>query len=157
MTPDCQDCPDGAATAPLRVSTSFGTFEVDEADVLTFPQGVPGFEDSRRFVLIESSAIAPLQCLQAVGGSRPSFVAIDPRRVVADYCCPLGEADDRLLGGASGGPLVWLALVSLDKGAATVNLRAPVVINPRTMLGCQLVAAESGYPLRHAIARPAVS
>ncbi|RPJ75804.1 MAG: flagellar assembly protein FliW, partial [Acidobacteria bacterium] len=55
-------------------------------------------------------------------------------------------------------PLVWLALVSLDTaGAATVNLRAPVVINPRTMLGCQVVAAENPYPLRHALARPAVS
>ncbi|RPJ59697.1 MAG: hypothetical protein EHM24_27700 [Acidobacteria bacterium] len=146
------------ATNHLRVSTSFGTFDVDEAHVLTFPLGVPGFEDCRRFVLIASSAIAPLQCLQAVGDSRPSFVAIDPRRVLADYSCPLGEADDELLGRPDGVPLVWLALVSLDTaGAATVNLRAPVVINPRTMLGCQVVAAENPYPLRHALARPAVS
>ena len=158
MTPGYAVPGDARIGSPVSVATSFGTFDVDEADVLTFPQGVPGFEDCRRFVLLASPAIAPLQCLQAVGERQPSFVAIDPRRVVPDYSCPIGEADGERLGRRDGMPLVWLALVSLDAaGVATVNLRAPVVINPQTMLGCQIVAAESRYPLRHALGRTGVS
>ena len=32
---------------------------------------------------------------------------------------------------------------------ATVNLRAPLVINPASMRGIQLIAAESRYPIDH--------
>ena len=118
--------------------------------VITFPQGLPGFEDCRQFVLLSSSELAPLHCLQGASGPPVSFVAIDPRWVVPDYRCELGEADRARLGDTGSGPLVWLALVTLGENeAATVNLRAPVVIDPGRMRGCQLVPHDSPYPLRH--------
>ena len=47
-------------------------------------------------------------------------------------------------------PLLWLALVSAHEHApATVNLRAPIVINPASMRGIQIVPAESPYRLDH--------
>lgn len=140
-------------TGVRSVTTGFGTFEVDEADVLTFPQGLPGFEPCHHFVVISSSEIAPLQCLHGLDDPPASFVAIDPRLVIADYRAVLPDADRDRLGAAEGAPLVWLALVTLGAdGHATVNLRAPVVIDAVRMVGCQVAPHESLYSLRHALA-----
>jgi flagellar assembly factor FliW len=126
--------------------------DVRPDQVLDFPEGIPGFEACRRFVLLSSSDTAPLHCLRVVGGPPVSFIGIDPRRVVPDYPCELTESDRIRLGNPAGQPLVWLALVTVAAdGSATANLRAPVVINPERMIGCQLVPCESPYSLRQAL------
>ncbi len=134
----------------IRLTTGFGEFDVDPRDILSFPDGLPGFESCRRFVVLSSETTSPLQLLQAVGGEAASFLAIDPRLVVADYACPLTAADLLRLGADGSEPLVWLALIALGEGGgATVNLRAPVVVNPARMTGFQVVPSISQYPLRH--------
>lgn len=139
--------------ARLHLSTSFGDFEVDERDVLSFPEGLPGFEGCRRYVVLASDATAPLQVLQGVDGQTPTFLAIDPRLVLRDYRCALTPADLARLGATASAPLLWLALVAVDDhGGATVNLRAPVVVNPSRMTGFQVVPSNSLYPLRHPLA-----
>jgi flagellar assembly factor FliW len=141
-----------ADTGTLRVIAGSESFDVNAADIIGFPQGLPGFERCRHFVLVSSSEIAPLQYLHAVDGPPASFVAIDPRLVLPDYRCVLREADRVRLGVRENAPLVWLALVALDtEGGATVDLRAPVVINPERMTGYQLVPHDSLYPLRHSL------
>ena len=54
-------------------------------------------------------------------------------------------------------PLLWLAIVLVEAdGTIAVNLRAPIVINPETMIGCQVMPQRSLYPVRHVISAPAV-
>ena len=49
--------------------------------------------------------------------------------------------------------LLWLALVTIEvDGTVSVNLRAPVVINPERMIGHQVVPYQCVYPIRHVIA-----
>jgi len=120
----------------------------DSADsVVTFPEGLPGFEASRRFLLITSPDFAPFTCVHGADPGAPSFLAIDPRRAESAYRCELPAADRARLKAAENTTLLWLALVAPREDGPTVNLRAPLVINPDTMLGLQVVAAESEYPL----------
>lgn len=134
----------------LRVTTRFGEFDADARDILNFPDGLPGFEQCHRFVVLSSMTMAPLQCLHAVDGLPATFLAVDPRLVLAKYRCVLGPADLARLGADDKTVLLWLGLVAVDgSGAATVNLRAPVVINPSRMTGFQVVPSNSLYPLRH--------
>ena len=118
-------------------------------DMIRFPHGLPGFERCRGFVLMASEALGPLQCLKAVEGPEASFLVVDPRRLLADYRCQLTDADRIRLGAADGDPLLWLT-IELD-GTITANLRAPIVINPSTMLGHQVVPHACVYPLRHVV------
>jgi len=134
----------------IRLTTRFGDFEADPKDVVTFPDGLPGFEQCHRFVVLSSAETAPLQLLHAVGGPAATFLAIEPRLVLADYRCALTPADLLRLGAIEATALLWLALVVLDDGGApSVNLRAPVVINPARMTGFQVVPSNSLYPLRY--------
>ena len=136
----------------LRLVTKFGEFTADSAQLLSFPLGLPGFEACRRFALLSSDTGAPLQCLHAVAGPDASFLTLDPRLVLEGYRCVVGPADRERLQVASGDDLLWLTLLTIDQsGQAYANLRAPVVINPRTMTGFQVMPHDSLYPLRHPV------
>jgi flagellar assembly factor FliW len=136
--------------APRRVETRFGGFEVDPRDVLTFPDGLPGFEQCRHFIVLSDLSGGPLYCLHAVDGPEASFLAVDPRLVLASYRCVLGSADRQRLQASEDDVLLWLALVTMDgEQDGTINLRAPIVINPARMLGSQVMPHNTLYPLRH--------
>lgn len=125
--------------------------EIDGA--IAFPDGIPGFESCRRFVLLASDATAPLQRLESVDGPPASFIGIDPRVVVPGYRCRLSAADLRSLQASADTTLLWLALVTVEaNGTIAVNLRAPIVVNPERMTGRQVLPNDGLYPVRHVIA-----
>jgi flagellar assembly factor FliW len=131
-----------------HVETAFGTFDVSPDEIISFPAGLPGFEECRRFVVLSSRELDPFKCLQSVEGPSASFLAVDPRRVCPDDRCVLSDVDRARLGESGEESLVWLAVVSVLDDQTLVNLRAPVVVNPARMLGYQLMPSNSLYPLR---------
>src|SRR3989442_7830836 len=140
------------STNRMRISGESGELDVDRRDIIRFPDGLPGFERSRAFVLLTSEANAPLQYLHAVEGPPASFLAIDPKLVLENYRCELNEADRQRLGADRDEALLWLALVMVEAdGAITVNLRAPVGINPPGIVGHQMMPHQCLYPLRHVL------
>jgi flagellar assembly factor FliW len=146
--------PTAAATLePRQIETRFGTFPVDEGSVIDFAEGLPGFEQTRKFVLLSSPELAPLHLLHHVEGPAASFLAVDPRLVLPSYRTVLGAGDRARLGVADDSSLLWLALVTMDAcQGPSVNLRAPIVVNPARMLGFQVMPHNSLYPLRQPLA-----
>jgi flagellar assembly factor FliW len=136
-----------------RVETAFGTFDVSTDEIITFPAGLPGFEECRRFVVLSSRELDPFQCLQSVEGPSASFLAVDPRRAIPDYRCVLSDVDRARLREPDDASLVWLAVVTVLDDQTLVNLRAPVVVNSTRMLGYQLMPSNSLYPLRFELAQ----
>jgi len=125
-------------------------------DVVHFSEGLPGFEACRRYVVMTGPSFEPFCSLQGQGTDAPAFVAIDPRRIAPDFPCHLEPSDRARLhltaeDSPESAPLLWLALVTVGDSGATVNLRAPVVINPQTMRGVQLMPAGSEQPLAFAL------
>ena len=122
-------------------------------DVVTFADGLPGFERYRRFVLLAPPGLLPFTLVQGLDEGAPSFVAIDPHAVDRGYSTTLDQTDLARLDAVQGGPLLWLALISAKAdGAATVNLRAPLVINPGSMRGIQYIPPDSAYRIDHPLA-----
>lgn len=132
------------------VSTRFGAFEARIRDIVTLTEALPGIDGCRRFFLLSSPSIEPLMCLQGIEGDRPAFLAIDPRLVDARYACRLDDLQRQRLAAGPEAPLLWLAIVRIAAGGdASVNLRAPIVINPETMRGLQLLAGHDQYAVDH--------
>lgn len=135
------------------IETRFGAFEVSERDIVTFPRGIPGFERCQRFVLLSHETFAPLRCLYAVDGPEATFLAVDPRSIVPGYGCTLRPDERAQVNAEPDTPLVWLVFLAFSGGdIPTVNLRAPIVINPVSMLGVQLVVDDERYAARHELA-----
>ena len=132
-----------------RIHTRFGEFEFDDSEVVCFPHGVPGFEACRRFVLIMSEDLQPLSCLQAIDAPHPSFLLVDPAEVYPGYRGDLTPADRAALGLESEDKtsLVWLVIVNVEPENVSANLKAPIVINPSRMLGCQVLQNQVSYPV----------
>ena len=124
-----------------------GPFELGSFLVIQFPAGIPGFEGCRRFVLIVSERLRPLSCLQALDPPEPSFVTVDPAILVPNYDFTLRELERRRLGASVQDKLLWLACVTVTDRSAKANLRAPFVINPDRMFGCQFIREEDAYPV----------
>lgn len=148
----------------MRVETRlFGPLEVEEDKVLAFPEGLYGFEGLRRFVLIETAAGAPWKWLQSLEDGDICFVVLDPLVVEPGYSPSLSEADLERVGLAREGEaaLLVLAVVPEDLTRMTVNLRAPLVLNPVARRGCQVVLPDDRYAIKHpvfaALARAAAS
>jgi flagellar assembly factor FliW len=142
----------------IRLTTPFGEFEAAADSIVTFADGLPGFEQCRRFVVLSQPNQSPLVCLQAVDGAQAAFLAVDPRRILPEYRCVLGDADRQRLGADLTVTLLWLAILTIGKDEEIfANLRAPVVINPEKLVGLQAMPYDALYPLRHPIAPEALA
>ena len=139
-----------AARITTMVETRFGAFQAEEPDVIHVPGGLPGFERCTRYVLVGAPDIRPFTCLQGLEAPQPSFLVIDPRLVDPGYANTLSNADYRRLDSSERDTLLWLAIVCVGPGEqATVNMRAPIIINPRRMTGIQALPHESAYRHDH--------
>src|SRR5262249_38539145 len=134
----------------IRLKTKFGEFEAASSNIVSFPEGLPGFERCRRFVVLRHAEASPLVRLHAADGPSATFLAIDPRHILRRYRCILNDADRLRLGVTTSTPLVWLTVITIAQDEELyVNLRAPIVINPERLMGMQVMPHNTLYPLRH--------
>lgn len=135
----------------LSVETRFGSYLADGGAVVTIADGLPGFERCRQFVIVTGPTLAPFNCLQGLDDLRPSFLTLDPRSVVDGFCTELPATERERLEARQSDSLLWMALVRLDGDRILVNLRAPVIVNPRRMIGLQLIVPDSPYSTEHVL------
>ncbi len=142
----------GAAARTLE-SRRFGRIPVAEAQVLRFPEGLPGFEELREFLLLSPPALAPVQFLVALADPDISFPVLPARLCLAGYAPALGPAELAGLEAAGPDDLALYAILTFDQARAqvTANLRAPLLVNPAARLGRQALLPDSTYALRHAL------
>jgi flagellar assembly factor FliW len=133
------------------------TLELPEEARLTFPAGLPGFEDFTTFALIEDENYAPFCWLQALDDPYLSFLLVPPDCVVRDYDFDLADEDRDSLGldGDVEPRLYCIVTVPEDVQALTANLKAPVVINPVRQRGKQIIRADERYSLRQPVLQAA--
>jgi len=122
----------------------FGNIEIDPAGIIHFPGGVPGFEDCRRFVLLQRPEEAPVAWLQGVDDPDLAFAVVEPRHFLAEYHPPLSPADLEPLKLAVGEEALILIILVLapEPERITANLQAPVIINRKEKLGAQVYLGE---------------
>jgi flagellar assembly factor FliW len=132
----------------LKLTThAFGTLEYEERAVLHIREGMLGFVQFKRYLLIENEDILPFKWLQSVDDQYVSFPVIDPHLVVRDYEFAITLEDLRNLEINDQADVVTLAVAVIpqDPIHTTVNLKAPVVINHQRMIGKQVVLTHSDY------------
>jgi len=137
---------------PVTVhSDLLGPLTVNTDAVLTFPRGLLGFPECRKFVLMPSER-EHVYWLQSVEYSTLAFLLIDPFVFFPGYTVDLAVSD---LGKVATSPdeVMVLAIVTLPgahSSAITANLQGPVVLNTRTQHGYQAVFSDVQYGIREA-------
>lgn len=132
-------------------TTRFGPMTFSEEDVITFPEGLLGFEEAKRFLLVDVPAFAPLRWLQSVERPALAFVLCDPLLFLPDYRVRAHKNDLAVIGleDESQGYVYVILVVGEDYRASSANLKGPLVFNLAKRLAKQLVLADADYSVRH--------
>lgn len=129
----------------------FGELDIQPEKVLTFDQGLPGFEQLRTFTLITPDPEVPFTYLQSLDNGEIAFILTDPFLFYSNYEFELtDEAIAQLKVVVPQDVAVWsIVTVTGDISSSTINLLAPVVIHEKSRLGRQIILHGSGYYTKH--------
>lgn len=131
----------------------FGTIEYEPEDLVSFPQGLFGFEEEHSFLILPFEG-GGLLCLQSAETPALAFVVLDPFSLRPDYSPELSEQELRSLGASDSHELGYyiLCVVRDPVSESTVNLRCPVAVHPETRVARQVILETTAYDMRHPLA-----
>lgn len=119
-------------TQRLPIPTErFGTLEVGIDDIIELPDGLLGFPDLRRMVLLPVDDEGTFCWMQSVDHPELAFLAVVPWPFFGDYELDLPDADAEALGLRRAADAVTWCLVTVhrDPDRFTANLLGPVLVN----------------------------
>lgn len=132
-------------------TTRFGTVQIADDRVITFPKGLLGFSEHKRYCLLEPAEDSAFFWLQSVDDPTLAFVVTDPSLFVPEYSVPIRSEQMGELGLSKLEDAQVFVIVNKVDQALTGNLQGPLVINTLTRRGEQFVLAEKRWTTRHAL------
>lgn len=132
----------------------FGEIDVKDSEIYIFPEGLPGFEDRRKFVLINnSSSNSQFRWLQSIEEASLAFVLIDPFSIVPDYEVDIPDDDIAVLKIKDINEVLLLSVVVVpeDIKKISANLLAPIIVNTANNIAKQVTLNTDKYSIRHYI------
>ncbi len=122
-------------------TTRFGEILVEESNVITMVRPILGFAQLERYILIVPDEKKPLWWLQSVEDGSVAFVVANPLAMKLDYEPEISEDIAMTLQIERPEDAVVLTIVTIRKDPlkVTLNLKAPLMINPVTKRGGQVV------------------
>lgn len=139
----------------MRLMTKrFGEMEIDEEQIITFPKGIIGFEEYKDYAVLDlSGGDLDVKWLQSAVEPSLGFVIINPVSVFPSYVPKVTEKDLKDLKTETPGDLVAMAVVTVPKNIEkmSLNLQAPILINPVARLAKQVILTSSEYTTKHDI------
>ncbi len=136
-------------------SRQLGEIEVDSGSIVELPEGLVGFENHSRFFLVDWEEYRPFLWLISADDPELSFAVVDPEPFVQEpYAVALNEADRGDLDLDEGDPVQVLVIASPGErpGEITLNLKGPLLLNPRNRVMRQLLVYSNKLPLRLPVA-----
>lgn len=137
-------------------SQRFGTLDINEEELLTFPQGVIGFPTEQRFALVPHHGSGYIAWLQSASTPGLAFPVVSAHAFGDRYPDVPVEGAAREVGveGDEDTLAVMVVLCALANQPATVNLLAPIVVNAATRKGAQIILEGTRYSTREFFALP---
>lgn len=130
-------------------TTRFGNVEIAEDRVISFPKGLLGFGEYRKYCLLEPAEDSAFFWLQSIDDPALAFVVTDPSLFVPDYSVPIRSEQMGDLGLSRLEDAQVFVIVNKVDQTLTGNLQGPLVINTLSRSGEQFVLAEKRWTTRH--------
>jgi len=140
----------------IRIQTGLmGELDVEEKDLLFFPRGLPGFPDFFRWI-IGGDDEDTIKWLISVDCGTIALPVTSPELVDPFYEPGIPAGILASIGVEKPADAVILAVLSLPRAnplSGTANLLAPLVINPATRMGRQVVLTDERYSIHTPLLR----
>ncbi|MBU1075764.1 MAG: flagellar assembly protein FliW [Spirochaetes bacterium] len=128
----------------------FGKIEVDESQELTFPNGIFGFENYKKFYILENPE-SPFIWLQSAEEEGLAFIMIHPLQFKGDYELKISpEEFNEIEIKDKEKELLDFVIVTIpsDPSKMTANLQGPIIININKKLGKQAISLKEEYEVK---------
>ncbi len=132
----------------------YGEVEYTEEDLIIFPDGLFGFPNLKKYLpLYLSHNDDSIIVLQSVEEALICFAMLNPIYLCPDYTPYLSSEELSFLNVSDSEELCYYTLCTVRDNYldTTVNLKAPLAINPETHIGMQVILTNSEYGIRHQI------
>ncbi len=116
------------------------------------PIGIPGFQNRKRYSMLQKEEAAPFLFFQSVDDPDLSFVILDPKSVMEDYIVEEKEINRVVPWDLKNDEISLFVIVTIPSGdpeKATANFLAPLVINTKRKEGLQLILQNTDYSCQH--------
>ncbi|EHL20185.1 MAG: flagellar assembly protein FliW [Peptoanaerobacter stomatis] len=133
----------------MKINTNYyGELEVKNEDILTLKDGMLGYEELNRFILIKEDDIF-VEYLQAID-ELVAFAVMDPFLIKQDYSFDVPDSVLKALDIKSEEDVVIKTVVVIPEDITKIrtNLQAPIVFNKSNNKGMQIILDDS-YPIRY--------
>lgn len=130
-------------------SVHLGELTVGEEDLITFPKGIPGFEEVTEYVLCDVDDM--YSYLQAVNQAELAFIVTNPFTHFPDYEFELSDEliEELSIAEEKGVAIRCIVTWNSNPARTTINLLAPLVFNVSDRLGRQIVLQNTAYQTKH--------
>jgi len=142
----------------MKIDTlRFGEIDVSEDQFFTFPMGILGFAQLKRFLIIDRGDGHPFKWLQSVDEPSTAFVLGDPLSFSPGYLAEIKRADLSALEPIEERELVLSVIMTItpDPQDISANLCAPLIFNLANRRGMQYVLNDKRYPVKHLLFKEA--
>ncbi len=123
-----------------------GVVNVEEKQLVTFPEGLLGFEKFTKFALIDSE-YEPFIWLQSTEESNLAFLMIDPFLICPEYEADIDDSTLKRIEIESAEDIIIMTLVTIPKDGSsiTANFLGPIVINKKNRKCLQVVLNDNRW------------
>jgi flagellar assembly factor FliW len=138
----------------MKINTSrFGELEFDKSEVVSFAEGIFGFETDKDYFIFSTEDDNPLMWMQSITDPDLAFVIIRPFEFNPNYSLNLADKDvtDIKLESPDDSDIFAIVVVPDDPAKMTANLQGPIVINTKKNIGKQVISTNPRHKLKHYI------
>lgn len=138
----------------MLIKTSrFGLVELKSEDVLTFNEGLLGFQDLRQFVLLDDPNDDIFAWLQSCELPSIAFPVLEPELFGHRYSVNLNRTDLEALQMKPDQTPAYLNIITIPDDATemTANVKAPIVINLEKRMARQCVLQDNNLAIKEKI------
>ncbi|WP_051056726.1 flagellar assembly protein FliW [Pseudobdellovibrio exovorus] len=134
-------------------TTRFGEVELNSEDVLTFNEGLLGFQDLRQFVLLDDPNDDIFAWLQSCELSSVAFPVLEPEIFGHKYNVNFNRTDLESLKMQANQTPAFLNIITIpdDPTQMTANIKAPIVINIEQKIARQCVLQDNNLAIKEPI------
>ena len=135
----------------MKIQTKImGELDVDERQVIDFPDGLIGFKKFTSYALLDAPQ-KPYFYLQSMELAELGFILLDPFLFRPDY---LVDATDEVMGsigvtGPEDALVLTLVTVPPNGGPVTANLMGPLIIGRKARRGAQVILTDPKWLTKH--------
>ncbi len=126
-------------TDSIKISTKqFGELEIEKSSIFNFKDGLYGFEDLHRFIIINEEETEPFKWLLSIDDPSIGFPILSPYYIDPDYSIMQDLDPEKHV-------LFLIITLQDEKGNITANMKAPLILDVTDLEGKQIIILTEKY------------